>query len=403
MRIVLVTYGSRGDVQPLLAFSLALREAGHHVMLVCPPERVAWVRGYGCRARGLGRDVTAYVDGMERAHSLGAALRFIAFVRRELVRQFDLLPDLVAGADLVVGSSLAFGLATVAERQGIPYRYIAFTPQLLPSRSHPFMAYKSQGLPGWWNGLTWRTVRAADRLNLTRMINERRRVWGLSPIEDAWAHILGARVIVASDSVLYPVPRDAPAGVVQIGYLHLEQPDVRLPGLEAFLSKGTAPVYAGFGSMPRRDQARNLSLLVRAVRAAGRRVIVGKFWEGPSAFDREEDVFFLKGYPHLRLFPRMAAVIHHGGAGTTASCTTSGVPQVIVPHILDQYGWGYRVWRSGLGPRPVRRSRMTWKRLARALNACLGSDKMRRAAEQAARKIDRRESLARAVLEAEGA
>jgi UDP:flavonoid glycosyltransferase YjiC (YdhE family) len=309
---------------------------------------------------------------------------------------------MVAGSDLVVGTSLAFGLATVADRLGIPYRYIAFTPQLLPSARHPFMTFKHQGFPEWWNRLTWRMVSAADRINLTRMINDRRRAWGLSPIPDAWPHILSPRVMVAADAEIYPLPPDRETDAAQTGYLHLDQPDVRLPALEAFLDKGPAPVYAGFGSMPRRDQARKVSLLVRAARVAGRRVIIGRFWKGTTPFDRADDVFFLKGYPHLRLFPRMAAVVHHGGAGTTATAAVSGVPQVIVPHILDQYGWADRVWRSGLGPRPVWRSRLTWRRLARALDEALGRESFKEAAAETARGIDRETSLARAVRELSG-
>jgi len=402
MRVVLVTYGSRGDVQPLLALTLSLKEAGHRVLMICPPERVPWVRGYGCDAMGLGRNVTAFLDSMSRAHSPAAPFQFMAFVRRELARQFDLLLDLAAGADLVVGSSLAFGLATVAERLGVPYRYIAFTPQLLPSSRHPFMAFKHQGLPGWWNRLTWHMASTVDRINLTKLINDRRRAWGLLSIQDAWPHILGPRVMVASDAGIYPVPSDVKIDAAQTGYLHLDQPGVRLAALEAFLDAGPAPVYVGFGSMPRRDQARNVSLVARAARAAGRRVIIGRFWKGATPFDREDDVFFLKGYPHLKLFPRMAAVVHHGGAGTTATATASGVPQVIVPHVLDQYSWGHRVWRAGLGPRPVWRSRLTWRRLALSLEEALGREEFKETAVRVARGIDRKRSLARAVQELSG-
>ena len=88
-------------------------------------------------------------------------------------------------------------------------------------------------------------------------------------------------------------------------------------------------------------------MIVQAARSTGRRVIICKFWEEPSEFSNSTDVFFIRRYPHLKLFPNMAAVIHHGGAGTTA---ISGIPQIIVPHILDQYYWGYQVYQSYLGP-----------------------------------------------------
>jgi UDP:flavonoid glycosyltransferase YjiC (YdhE family) len=194
MKIVLVTVGSRGDVQPMLALSLALKARGHAVLLAGPPEREAWAKGLGCPYAALGGDIMAFVDGGRSTWSPAAALAFRRFLREEVRAQFRALPGLVAGADLVVGASLSFGLSSVAEALKIPYRYIAFTPQLLPSGHHP-------------------------------------------------------------------CPR----------------------------------------------------------------------------------------YPHGALFPRMAAVIHHGGAGTTATAAAGGTPQIIIPHILDQYFWGERVRRAGIG------------------------------------------------------
>jgi len=399
MRILLATYGSRGDVQPLLALALALEEVGHEVVFAAPPERAAWVGAHGIAFRPLGRDVTAFLDRMSCAHSPGAALRFVSFLRRELLLQFNRLEQAIEGADMALGSSLAFALATVAERRRVPYRFIAFTPQLIPSGAHPFMAFQTQGLPAWWNRATWRIVSLVDRFNLTRLINSYRRQQELPPIQDAWRHILGPKIIVASDRAVGEVPLDAGIPAVQTGYLHLEQPEVAVDGLEAFLASDRPPVYAGFGSMPRQDQEHNVPMLVRAARAAGQRIIIGRFWEGSSTYERADDVFFLKGYPHLKLFPRMAAVIHHGGAGTTATCAVSGVPQVIVPHVLDQYYWGHRVWRSGLGPRPIKRSTLGVRALSDAIRCCVSDERIRERAEKTAGSIDRRASLIRTVRE----
>lgn len=399
MRILLATYGSRGDVQPLLALALALEETGHEVVFAAPPERAPWVRAHGIAFHALGRDVTAFIDRMSCAHSPAAALRFVSFLRKELPLQFSRLEHAIEGADLALGSSLAFALATVAERRCVPYRFIAFTPQLIPSGAHPFMAFQTQGLPAWWNRSTWRIVSVADRFNLTRLINRCRQEWGLPPVRDAWRHILGPKVILASDRVVGAVPPDAGIPSVQTGYLHLEQPDVSVDGLEAFLASGRTPVYAGFGSMPGQDQSHIVPMLVRAARAVDRRIIIGRFWEGSSAYDKAKDVFFLKGYPHLKLFPRMAAVIHHGGAGTTATCAVSGVPQVIVPHVLDQHYWGHRVWRSGLGPRPIKRSALRVRALSNAVHCCVSDERIRERTEKTAGAIDRRISLAHTVHE----
>ncbi|MBN1103917.1 MAG: glycosyltransferase family 1 protein [Deltaproteobacteria bacterium] len=399
MRIVLATFGSRGDVQPMLALSLALKSAGHEVLLAAPPEKAQWAKELGCPFRPLGSNFTAFIDGLKDAHSFASGFRFTSYMRREIATQFDVLPGILEGADLVVGASLVFALASVADFMGVPYRFIVFTPQLLPSSHHPFVAFRRHGLPGWYNRLTWKIARMLDSFNLTLILNRRRKQLCLRPIRDAWLHILGQRVIVASDKAIADVPPDVGIGHAQTGYLHLEQQHEDRPDLEKFLRAGSAPVYAGFGSMPVRDQEKNVSIVVEASRSVGRRVVIGRFWEGPSGLQEGRDVFFIKGYPHLRLFPRMAAVIHHGGAGTTASSAASGVPQIVVPHVLDQYYWGHRVHAARLGPKPIWRAGLNTGKLAAAIEECLANDAIRRSAESASRMIDRRESLEMTVRE----
>lgn len=393
MRVVLATFGSRGDVQPMLALSLALKKAGHDILLAAPPEKAGWAEQLGCPFSHLGSDVTAFIDGMEDAHSIRAAISFLLFVRREVFIQFDVFPKIIAGADLVVGSSLVFALATVAESMGIEYRYIAFTPQLLPSGHYPNPAFKHQGLPKWYNRMTWALIRLLDKFNLTKLINEKRKELGLGPVRDAWQSMMGPRVIVASDRVIAEVPEDVQSPHTQTGYMHLNQPDQYFPELEAFLGAGQPPVYAGFGSMPKHDQAKNVPLIVQAARKAGTRAVIAKFWDEPSEFTDAEDVFFIKGYPHLKLFPRMAAVIHHGGADTTASSAISGVPQIIVPHALDQFYWGNQVYRSDLGPKPIWRSKSTSQKLATAIQECLSNDLIRQKAQATSEVIRQQDSV----------
>jgi UDP:flavonoid glycosyltransferase YjiC (YdhE family) len=393
MKIVLATFGSRGDVQPMLALSLSLKSAGHDVLLAGPPEKAAWAAELGCPYHPLGGDVTAFLDSLKDAHSLRSAAHFTYYLRQELMSQFDVFPEIIAGADLVVGASLVAALSTAAEDMGIDYRFVAFTPQLLPSGEHPFLVCKHHGLPNWYNRLTWGIAKTLDKLNLTLLMNKERTRLGLKPVRNGWLHILGQRVIVASDPIIAEVPRDVEPSVTQTGYMHLDQPNQRLETLESFLSAGPPPVYAGFGSMPKLDQAKNVRVIVDAARSVGKRVIIAKFWDEPSEFYDSDDVFFIRKYPHLKLFPRMAAVIHHGGAGTTASSAISSVPQIIVPHALDQFYWGQRVYQSGLGPRPIWRSKLTARRLAGAIQECQSNTSMLKRVEAAAEAIRKRDSL----------
>ncbi len=320
-------------------------------------------------------------------------------MRSEINAQFEALPEIIAGADLVVGASLAIALPTVAESMGLPYRYVAFTPQMIPSSYHPFVAFKYQKFPRWYNLMTWKAVRYFDKLNLTLVINRKRRFMGLEPIQDAWRNILGQSVIVASDKEVAKVAPDVKSDYIQIGYMHLNQSDQHDPELETFLEAGQPPVYAGFGSMPMQDQARNVPMIVDAARKAGQRVVIGKFWDEPSEYSDSDDVFFISKYPHLKLFPRMAAVIHHGGAGTTASCAISGVPQLIIPHVLDQYYWGHQVYESGLGSKPIWRSRLSTEKLAAGIQECVSNEKIKERAKAVSGIIRKRDSLNMAVSE----
>ena len=400
MKIVLATFGSRGDVQPMLALTLALHSKGHDVLLAGPPEKAYWAGILGCPFYPLGSDVTAFIDDMENAHTLRPAISFVSFLRDELNHQFKIFPDIIAGADLLIGSSLTFALSTLSESLGIPYRFIAFAPQLLPSGYHPFPAFKHQKLPNWCNRMTWRAAGFLDRFNITRLINRHRRQLGLGLIQNAWRNVMGRHVIVASDRIIAGIPPDvAEPAVTQTGYMHLNQPYQLLPELDAFLDAGPPPIYAGFGSMPKRDQIRNISVLVDAARLSGRRAVIGKFWDAPSDYSTANDIFFIQKYPHLKLFPKMAAIIHHGGAGTTATSAISGVPQIIVPHLLDQYYWGSRVHRSKLGPEPIWRSKLTSNKLAAAIDICVSDENLKQNAKKASKIIKRQDSLEMTVRE----
>jgi UDP:flavonoid glycosyltransferase YjiC (YdhE family) len=397
MKIVLVTYGSRGDVQPMLALALGLKAQGHDALLVGPPERASWAAQLGCPYAPLGDDVTALVDAMESVYSLASAKQFISLVRSGIDDQFRHLPALVTGADLVIGSSLVFALSSVAEAQHITYRYIAFAPHLLPSGDHPYPVVQAQQLPRWLNRLSWWLGLKIDVVRIRRQVNTQRRKLGLAPVLDVWEHVLGSKVVVASDEAISRVPSDVATPTVQTGYMHLDQPDPGSLALAAFLSAGPSPVYAGFGSMPKPVQARSLPIVVQAARKSGRPAVIAKFWDDPTPFDDADDIFFITKYPHQHLFPAMAAIIHHGGAGTTAAAAASGRPQIIVPHILDQYYWGSNIYRSHLGPKPIPRNKLTVTRLTRAIEIACSEEKMRKAALDASQRIARTDGLAQSI------
>ena len=203
-----------------------------------------------------------------------------------------------AGADRVVGgASLVGALSSVADSMGIPYRFVAFSPSLLPSGHYPNPLCKHQDFPAACNRLSWQIKALVDRFTVTALVNTQRKNLQLKPVKDVWRTFLGKRVIVASDKAVSSVPPDVAQAGVKTGYLHLDQPDQPHEELERFLKAGPPPVYAGFGSMPKKVQMDNVSLIVQAARTAGaiREVLINetmrrKAEKVSSMIDRHESL-----------------------------------------------------------------------------------------------------------------
>jgi UDP:flavonoid glycosyltransferase YjiC (YdhE family) len=397
MRIILTTCGSRGDVQPMIALTLALQQKGHHCLLAGPPEKAGWAKAVGCDYRPFGQDVTAMIDAMDNVLNLRSIADFFSFVRNETRYQLKALPAILKTADKVVASSLMFGASTIAEQLGVPYQYVAFTPQLFASGDHPFPVVKQQRLPRMLNRASWTAARFLERFNITSILNRYRRENGLSPLAEAWDHILGDHTIVACDRQVASVPDDVSRQVVQTGYLHLDV-EMKLDSkITAFIEKGGPIVYAGFGSMPPADQKKRAPVLIEAAKQTGCRMIIAAFWESGKIILKDPDILFVRQAPHRLLFPLMDVIIHHGGAGTTATATAAGKPQIIVPHILDQYYHGQKLFESGIATRPIRLQQLNSRALAAAVEEALTRRSMRSKAREIGESIKPERSLKNAV------
>jgi vancomycin aglycone glucosyltransferase len=185
--------------------------------------------------------------------------------------------------------------------------------------------------------------------------------------------MMGELVIVAADRDLAPLPDDAPERVVGTDAWILEENGPIDPRLDEFLAGGSAPIYVGFGSMVAPRAAELVDQAIAAIRSVGARTIVAGGWaELERHVAHADDVLVVGAAPHGALLPRVAAVVHHGGAGTTTAVARAGRPQIVVPHILDQFYWGRRVEVLGIGPRalpvPLVTADILAERIDRALN-----------------------------------
>ena len=371
MRALLTAWGSRGDIEPLAALALRLRELGAEVRVCAPPddEFVALFDRVGVSLSPLGPSTRSIAAGF-KTPSPDAAFRLAA----ELVAaRFETLPPAAEGCDALVATGLMpAGARCVAEMLGIRYVLACFHIFGLPSRYFTPAARPGKPSPQdeTDNRVLWR--QDAERVNAlyAEPLNTHRAAVGLPPVDDVRAHVLSDRPWLAADPFLAPWKDLTDLDLVQTGAWIL--PDDRpLPeDLEAFLDAGEPPVYVGFGSMAMRSSTDLSGVVVDASRANGRRIILGRGWADLTVGDESDDVLVIGDVNHQALFPRVAAVVHHGGAGTTTTAAVAGAPQVIVPQIVDQPHWARRVAELGIGAAhdgPVPTAESLTPALARAL------------------------------------
>ncbi|NUT38775.1 MAG: glycosyltransferase family 1 protein [Thermoactinospora sp.] len=350
MRVLLSTFGSRGDVEPLAALAVRLKEAGAEVRIFAPPDEEIerLLAGAGVPQTPFGPSVRSLVTGA-RPPSPDTAFR----LARDLVAErFAMLGEAAEGCDAVVATGLMpIGARSVAEKLGVPYVCAAFTPIGLPSPHHP--PGRRPGPPPPPEVTGNKELWEFDAQRVAEMYgeahNEQRAAIGLPPIGDHRDHALTGRPWLAADPTLCPWQEQPGHDVVQTGtwILRDERP---LPAeLEAFLEAGAPPVYVGFGSMAVRDAPDVARVAAAAVRAHGRRVVLASGWAGLALDGEEGDCLVVGEVNHQALFPRVAAVVHHGGAGTTAAAALAGAPQVVVPQVADQPYWAGRVAALGIG------------------------------------------------------
>ncbi len=374
MRILLAAFGTRGDVQPMVALGTRLRADGHEVVIGASAGFADWVRGQGLEFHAVGLDIEAWIRNHgamidDPARFLSSSVRYL---REDAELAFDHTLAAARGADLIVAGVHA-AAPSVAEVLGVPHRTLLFCPQLIPSRFHPPPGAPWFSLPHACNQLLWRAARCGIEFTLQDTINRCRGGWGLPGIRDVSGYLVHDCAIVASDGALGGLPPDAPSAIVQTGSLALAADGTLSPELERFLGEGEPPVYIGFGSMPNGDPGRTTRLIVEALELCHRRGVIFSGWGGLGGEDLPSTVFVARSTSHARLLPRVALAVHHGGAGTTAAAARAGVPQIVVPHIADQFYWGHQIHVRGLGVRPIPRSSLTATKLARAIQFVLSS------------------------------
>jgi len=412
MKIAIIALGSRGDVQPYIALGTGLKEAGHVVRLVTHQNFESLVKSHGLEfwnVRGNVQDVIESQEMralLEKGNFIAITMRTAKEAEHAAIQWAEDGLAACQGMDLLIagiGSSF-IGLA-LAEKLNIPllqtylvpftptkYFPSALMPQALPNLGGAFNLISHQ----LTRQMMWQGFRSADTL-------ARQKVLGLPA-----ASFFGPKPATTTRALptLYgfspsviPSPSDWSKDNHVTGFWFLHSADDWVPSsdLMNFLQAGSPPIYIGFGSMSTRKPEETTDLVIKALKRTNQRAILASGWGGLHKTDLPDSIFMIDSIPHAWLFPRVAAVVHHGGAGTTAAGLSAGVPSIVIPFFGDQPYWGKRVADLGVGPTPIPRQRLTAERLAQAIQTVISDKAMRQRAADLGSKIQVEDGIARAV------
>jgi vancomycin aglycone glucosyltransferase len=348
MRVLLATYDSRGGVEPFAGLAVRLRALGIDARIAAPSDCAERLAAVGVPLMPVGPSVRSLVHGAKAPTVADIPRRAAELTEAWFAQVLPAAEDcdvlLASGVVPVVAAS-----RSIAEKLGIPFVHVNYCPIFVPSPHFPVHPAPGRPFPA---GVTDRgELHALAREGYNAIfgdaLNTHRAAVGLPPVDDVRGHLSSDRTWVAADPVLAPWVTPAEIDVVQTGAWIL--PDERpLPAdVEAFLDAREPPVYMGFGSQ--RAPAEFARVAIESARAHGRRVLLSRGWADLAPVGDGDDCLSVGDVNHQALFPRVAAAVHHGGAGTTHTAARAGAPQVVVPLMGDQPYFAARVAALGIG------------------------------------------------------
>lgn len=410
MKITIFTAGSRGDIQPCIVLGIGLQQAGYQIRLAAPENFKGFVEQHGLEFYPLRGDVQQIMasdtgrsfmqtGGANPIKSIRAMRSMIAPIVMTMVNDLH-KACLDSDALICLGVFSAFG-QSLSEGLNMPMIQIEPTP-LLPTRAFPAPSWPVQkDLGSWHNSLSGVAMLNVIWLWYQPFVNQFRQQLGLkkTSFTQLLHNLKSTPMLSAYSPTIIPHPPDGPESLHISGYLFLDdhtswQP---APELLAFLDAGNPPVYFGFGSMAGNNPEHLTSMILEALSMSGQRGLLLTGWGGLHTADLPDHVFVLDSAPHSWLFPRMAAVVHHGGAGTTAEGLRAGIPSIITPFVFDQYFWGARIKALGLGPAPIPQKKLTAQRLASAIQLAVSDPGIRQRAKSTGESIRAEDGAANAV------
>ncbi len=414
MRLVIVTIGTRGDVQPYLALAHGLIAAHHHVILCTLRTFQPFVEAHGVEFAPLAGDIRSLLASDAGRRLLAernplSAVRQLHTLAAPLLRQ--VMADIIAAADdadLILASTLAYPNAITASQVHRTPLVLAGLQPFTPSAEFPcaLLPPLRRNLPGrgFYHRFTHHATFRLLQLTSARLVNRfRRELTGLPALRytDVFGDLIAQRapVIYGFSEHLLPRPADYGPAISLTGFWFLDQQKNWQPSeeLQDFLAEGEAPVYVGFGSMSDRSPEQLTQIAFEALKRSGQRGILATGWEAMRTQSLPRNILMIDGAPHDWLFERVSMVVHHGGVGTVAAALRAGVPQIVTPFSADQPLWAEMVYRCGVGPAPIARRRLNAARLADAISAVQRNTQILANARRLASAIQAEDGVGRAV------
>ena len=379
MKVLILTLGTRGDVQPFVGLAVELRQRGHPVVLAAPQRFAGLAETHGVPFARLDDGPLRVLDAGSAVGDIAAGgIRAKLALMRRMPAMFGRVLDdcwqvASTGADLIVHNGQVIAGQHVAEKLGVPAVLALPMPIYVPTARFPWAGQDfPDRLPGLLNRATYAGMKApalmfgrtVDRWRATLGLPRRRGRHNPARRPDGGP----APVLHAISPAVLPRPDDWPDTAEMTGYWFTPAPPAKSdPDLAAFLAAGPPPVFVGFGSMTGKDPAATTRTVLDALDTAGVRGILATGWGGMTSAPNMRHLILSGDVPHEMVFPRCAAIVHHGGAGTTADAARAGRPQVVCPFVADQPFWARRMHRLGVAPQPIDQRQLTTAKLATAI------------------------------------
>ena len=413
MKIGIQTWGTEGDVRPFIALSGGLSAAGHDVTLAVTEFMN---QRFTSLSEKLGFSIE-HVGHIDISENRFKELARKVFHTRNPVKKGDILitnffdpvaEDMFSAAkrlctenDLLIGHFFLYPTKIAALKQSRPY-VMVFTTPLIPSRHIPPLGIPE--LARWMNPIWWKCFDVALNISWKPTIDRLYRHAGIEPERSVIYEIWNSANLnlVSVSPALFPPPPDWEQRYHLCGFLNIPESGEswQMPhDLKQFLDSGEPPVYMTFGSMlaGEHDPGIIIDILSEAARLAGCRAIIQANWEGFYDLPESPDIYRIIRAPHQHIFSHCAAVVHHGGAGTTQAATSAGCPSIVVEHASDQPLWGSVLQRVGIAPKLLHRRSLTARKLAQAIKTVLNTPAMKEKAEKIGAMMQQENGVARAV------